>query len=115
MSTPVLNKETSNEYEEKPHFENDKVQDDPEALYHTVVDEKPNGVVDEVPLAGVARVETIQAVWTTKSRWVLFIALGLASYVYSLDGNTTWQYLSKSKTCERIMQLVTTMLNFYFL
>ncbi|KAH8083649.1 major facilitator superfamily domain-containing protein [Filobasidium floriforme] len=49
-------------------------------------------LVSDVPLAGVRRVETVQAVWTKKSRWVLFIALGLASYIYSLDGTTAWQY-----------------------
>lgn len=31
-------------------------------------------LVSDVPLAGVRRVETVQAVWTKKSRWVLFIA-----------------------------------------
>lgn len=38
------------------------------------------------PLQGVRRVEAIQAVWTDRSRIVLFIGLALASYVYSLDG-----------------------------
>lgn len=28
------------------------------------------------------------------SRWALFISLGLAAYIYSLDGTTTYSYLS---------------------
>jgi len=31
-------------------------------------------LIADVPLAGVRRVETVQAVWTTKSRYVLFTA-----------------------------------------
>lgn len=31
-------------------------------------------LIADVPLAGVRRVETVQAVWTKKSRWVLFVA-----------------------------------------
>lgn len=43
---------------------------------------------------GIAKVEAAQAVWTSKTRWILFGALACASYVYSLDGVTTYQYLS---------------------
>ena len=37
----------------------------------------PNDIhelIADVPLAGVRRVETVQAVWTKKSRWILFVA-----------------------------------------
>ncbi|KAL7412825.1 major facilitator superfamily domain-containing protein [Mrakia frigida] len=43
--------------------------------------------------AGTAKVEAAQQVWGKTSRAFLFLGLGLAVYVYSLDGVTTWQYL----------------------
>ncbi|WWC66478.1 uncharacterized protein I206_100380 [Kwoniella pini CBS 10737] len=45
-------------------------------------------------LAGVAKVEALQAVWGPTSKWFLFGGIALSSYIYSLDGVTTWQYLS---------------------
>ncbi|WVQ85445.1 hypothetical protein IAT38_007610 [Cryptococcus sp. DSM 104549] len=45
-------------------------------------------------LTGVSKVEAAQAVWGPKSQWFLFIGIGLSAYIYSLDGVTTWQYLS---------------------
>ncbi|CED82571.1 Predicted transporter (major facilitator superfamily) [Phaffia rhodozyma] len=42
---------------------------------------------------GVAKVEAAQAVWTPLSKWALLISIGLASYVYSLDGVTTYLFL----------------------
>ncbi|KAK6905574.1 hypothetical protein I203_106404 [Kwoniella mangroviensis CBS 8507] len=45
-------------------------------------------------LAGVAKVEALQAVWGPTSKWFLFVGIGLSAYIYSLDGVTTWQYLS---------------------
>jgi len=44
-------------------------------------------------LTGVSKVEAAQAVWGPKSRWFLFTGIALSSYIYSLDGTTTWQYL----------------------
>ncbi|CAL1710437.1 unnamed protein product [Somion occarium] len=43
---------------------------------------------------GVKTVEAATKVWGKYSRWALFISLGLAAYVYSLDGSTTYMYLS---------------------
>ncbi|KAK7689671.1 hypothetical protein QCA50_007466 [Cerrena zonata] len=43
---------------------------------------------------GVKTVEAAGRVFGKYSRWALFIGLGLASYVYSLDGSTTFTYLS---------------------
>ncbi|KAK8865789.1 hypothetical protein IAR55_000936 [Kwoniella newhampshirensis] len=45
-------------------------------------------------LTGVSKVEAAQAVWGPKSQWFLFIGIALSSYIYSLDGTTTYQYLS---------------------
>ncbi|BGP20482.1 hypothetical protein JCM10213v2_008643 [Rhodosporidiobolus nylandii] len=42
--------------------------------------------------AGVLKVESAQRVWGRNSRIALFIGIALASYIYALDGNTTWQY-----------------------
>ncbi|KAF9529935.1 drug:h+ antiporter [Crepidotus variabilis] len=44
--------------------------------------------------AGVQTVETAQKVYGRYSKWFLFVSLGLAAYVYSLDGTTTWNYLA---------------------
>ncbi|KAH8118651.1 drug:h+ antiporter [Phellopilus nigrolimitatus] len=44
--------------------------------------------------AGVARVEAAEKVYGRRARWILFVSLGLASYIYALDGSTTSNYLS---------------------
>ncbi|KAG0701988.1 major facilitator superfamily domain-containing protein [Suillus ampliporus] len=44
--------------------------------------------------AGVRKVEAAQRVYGRRSRWCLFIGLGLASYIYSLDASTTSVYLA---------------------
>ncbi|KAI0781782.1 drug:h+ antiporter [Abortiporus biennis] len=43
---------------------------------------------------GVKAVEAAEKVYGKYSKWFLFIGLALASYVYSLDGSTTYTYLS---------------------
>ncbi|KAF9489910.1 drug:h+ antiporter [Pleurotus eryngii] len=43
---------------------------------------------------GVHKVEAIHRVFGRYSKWALFISLGLAAYIYSLDGTTTYNYLS---------------------
>lgn len=42
---------------------------------------------DTESLAGVTSVEAANAVWGG-SRWVLFVGIALAAYVYSLDGKS---------------------------
>ncbi|KAG1768050.1 MFS general substrate transporter [Suillus placidus] len=44
--------------------------------------------------AGVKKVEAAQRVYGRYSRWCLFVGLGLASYIYSLDASTTYAYLT---------------------
>ncbi|KAG2131593.1 major facilitator superfamily domain-containing protein [Suillus bovinus] len=44
--------------------------------------------------AGVRKVEAAQRVYGRYSRWCLFVGLGLASYIYSLDASTTYAYLT---------------------
>lgn len=51
-------------------------------------------VLDVESHAGVKTVEATQKVYGKYSRWFLFIGLGLAAYIYSLDGTTTYVYLS---------------------
>lgn len=41
---------------------------------------------------GVLKVEAAQVAWNEKTKWILFISLNLAAYVYSLDGMTTYLY-----------------------
>ncbi|KAH8109673.1 drug:h+ antiporter [Phellopilus nigrolimitatus] len=43
---------------------------------------------------GVKRVEAAEKVHGRYSKWTLFVSLGLASYIYSLDSSTTSNYLS---------------------
>lgn len=43
---------------------------------------------------GVKRVEAARKVFGRYSNWVLFISLGLASYISSLDSSTTGNYLA---------------------
>ncbi|GAA5833685.1 hypothetical protein JCM11251_003205 [Rhodosporidiobolus azoricus] len=42
--------------------------------------------------AGVLKVEAAQRVWGRNSKIALFVGIALASYIYSLDGTTSWQY-----------------------
>ncbi|KAJ7599324.1 drug:h+ antiporter [Mycena floridula] len=43
---------------------------------------------------GVQTVEATNQVYGRYSRWFLFLGLGLSSYIYSLDSQTTWAYLA---------------------
>ncbi|KAL1938676.1 hypothetical protein VTO73DRAFT_11279 [Trametes versicolor] len=43
---------------------------------------------------GVKTVEAAERVYGRWSKWFLFIGIGLASYIYSLDGQTTYNYLA---------------------
>ncbi|KAG8996658.1 hypothetical protein FRB94_008155 [Tulasnella sp. JGI-2019a] len=49
-------------------------------------------------LKGVAKVEAAQGVWSEYSKWMLYLGIGLASYIYSFDGSTTWFYLSYAQS-----------------
>lgn len=44
--------------------------------------------------AGVKKVEAAQRVYGRYSRWCLFVGIGLASFIYSLDASTTYAYLT---------------------
>ncbi|KAI0367328.1 drug:h+ antiporter [Pilatotrama ljubarskyi] len=43
---------------------------------------------------GVKTVEAAERVYGRYSKWFLFLGIGLASYIYSLDGQTTYNYLA---------------------
>ncbi|TBU22782.1 drug:h+ antiporter [Dichomitus squalens] len=43
---------------------------------------------------GVKAVEAAEKVYGRHSKWFLFIGIALASYIYSLDGQTTYNYLA---------------------
>ncbi|KAI5477370.1 MFS transporter, drug:H+ antiporter [Pseudohyphozyma bogoriensis] len=45
---------------------------------------------------GIHKVESVARVWGPKSKWCLWIGVALASYVYSLEGNTTYLYLAQA-------------------
>ncbi|TFK84888.1 MFS general substrate transporter [Polyporus arcularius HHB13444] len=59
---------------------------DPETIEEIEAEEDAHG--------GVATVQAAEFVFTSTSRWLLFIGIGLASYVYSLDNQTTSNYLA---------------------
>ncbi|GAA6042902.1 hypothetical protein JCM8097_002761 [Rhodosporidiobolus ruineniae] len=46
--------------------------------------------------AGVLKAESAQRVWGRNSKIAFFVGVALASYIYSLDGTTTWQYQAKA-------------------
>ncbi|KAF5368687.1 hypothetical protein D9615_010309 [Tricholomella constricta] len=48
---------------------------------------------DGVAHLGVKTVQATHKVYGRYSKWALFIGLGLAAYIYSLDGTTTYTYL----------------------
>ncbi|KAG1719745.1 hypothetical protein EDD22DRAFT_939019, partial [Suillus occidentalis] len=59
------------------------------------VDTEPRlPALEEDAHAGVKKVEAAQRVYGRYSRWCLFIGIGLASYIYSLDASTTYAYLT---------------------
>ncbi|KAL1747554.1 major facilitator superfamily domain-containing protein [Schizophyllum fasciatum] len=49
---------------------------------------------EDADAAGAKTVEATFRVFGRYSRWALFIGLGLAAYIYSLDGQTTYTYLA---------------------
>ncbi|KAH7922339.1 hypothetical protein BV22DRAFT_1121535 [Leucogyrophana mollusca] len=62
----------------------------------TVLDEETIAALtaEQDAHVGVQKVEAAQRVYGRYSRWCLFIGLGLASYIYSLDASTTYVYLT---------------------
>ncbi|GAA5908451.1 uncharacterized protein JCM6883_005550 [Sporobolomyces salmoneus] len=61
------------------------------------IDSQPEVHNDASPPAytsGVLKVENAQRVWGRNSQIALFIGVALASYIYSLEGTTTYQYLA---------------------
>lgn len=43
---------------------------------------------------GVKKVEAAAKVYRGRTKWFLYLGIAFASYIYSLDGTTTWTYLS---------------------
>ncbi|KAJ6630603.1 drug:h+ antiporter [Mycena sp. CBHHK59/15] len=43
---------------------------------------------------GVKRIEATTRIYGKRGKWALFISLGFAAYIYSLDGTTTYTYLT---------------------
>ncbi|KAK0482096.1 drug:h+ antiporter [Armillaria luteobubalina] len=68
------------------------VRDDPDVAAHT----------------GVEAVKATHKVYGKYSRWCLFIGIGLASYIYSLDGQTTYSYLTFAASALKDHSLIST-------
>ncbi|GAA6013856.1 hypothetical protein JCM11491_000447 [Sporobolomyces phaffii] len=56
--------------------------------------EANNGAPPPPYTSGVRKVENAQRVWGRNSKIALFVGVALASYIYSLEGTTTYQYLA---------------------
>ncbi|EKM58957.1 uncharacterized protein PHACADRAFT_25102 [Phanerochaete carnosa HHB-10118-sp] len=57
---------------------------------------------------GVKTVEAAEKVYGKYSKWFLFIGLALASYIYSLDGSTTYTYLAYAASTFEEHSLIST-------
>lgn len=57
---------------------------------------------------GVEAVKATHKVYGKYSRWCLFIGIGLASYIYSLDGQTTYSYLTFAASALKDHSLIST-------
>ncbi|GAA5883462.1 hypothetical protein JCM16303_003809 [Sporobolomyces ruberrimus] len=53
-----------------------------------------HGAAPPAYTSGVRKVENAQRVWGRNSKIALFVGVALASYIYSLEGTTTYQYLA---------------------
>ncbi|CAE6336073.1 unnamed protein product [Rhizoctonia solani] len=58
--------------------------------------------------AGVRKSEAAQKVITGKHKICLIVSIGLAAYIYSLDGSTTWTYLAFAGSALNNHSLITT-------
>ncbi|KAH0589823.1 hypothetical protein H2248_000018 [Termitomyces sp. 'cryptogamus'] len=61
-----------------------------------------------VAYEGVKTVEATHKVYGKYSKWFLFLGLGLAAYIYSLDGSTTYTYLSYAASAFEDHTLIST-------
>ncbi|KAG6862553.1 hypothetical protein C0995_000101 [Termitomyces sp. Mi166 len=61
-----------------------------------------------VAYEGVKTVEATHKVYGKYSKWLLFLGLGLAAYIYSLDGSTTYTYLSYAASAFEDHTLIST-------
>ncbi|KAG2353161.1 major facilitator superfamily domain-containing protein [Suillus spraguei] len=78
-----------------PQDDNDPSSHDDDALVCNEDNERLSVLTAEQDAhAGVRKVEAAQHVYGRYSRWCLFIGIGLASYIYSLDASTTSVYLT---------------------
>ncbi|KAG8807360.1 hypothetical protein FRC17_004496, partial [Serendipita sp. 399] len=65
----------------------------PEKPIHNVDNDNEQIIVENREELGAGIAQASAKVWGKYSRWVLYISLGLAAYVYSLDLQTTYFYL----------------------
>ncbi|KAG1854483.1 major facilitator superfamily domain-containing protein [Suillus subalutaceus] len=81
--------------ETSPQDDNRSSHGDDASICETAVDNELRSVdAEQDAHAGVKKVEAAQRVYGRYSRWCLFVGIGLASYIYSLDASTTYAYLT---------------------
>ncbi|SJL02116.1 related to siderophore iron transporter mirC [Armillaria ostoyae] len=73
---------------------------------HVTRDNSPDS--DVAAHTGVEAVKATHKVYGKYSRWCLFIGIGLASYIYSLDGQTTYSYLTFAASALKDHSLIST-------
>ncbi|GAA5964033.1 hypothetical protein JCM3765_007847 [Sporobolomyces pararoseus] len=66
----------------------------PNSLDRATQPEIPQDASPPPYTSGVRKVENAQRVWGRNSRIALFVGVALASYIYSLEGTTTYQYMA---------------------
>ncbi|KAG7449141.1 drug:h+ antiporter [Guyanagaster necrorhizus] len=67
-----------------------------------------DGSTDIAAHTGVEAVKATHKVYGKYSRWCLFIGIGLASYIYSLDSQTTYSYLAFAASALKDHSLIST-------
>ncbi|GAA6059139.1 hypothetical protein JCM10212_003886 [Sporobolomyces blumeae] len=81
---------TSSHDHKDPEIASDAAAASRPVQFHGDVSTPPAYSVEQT--SGVSKVENAQRVWGRNSKIALFVGIALASYIYSLEGTTTYQY-----------------------
>ncbi|PBL02673.1 MFS general substrate transporter [Armillaria gallica] len=82
--------------------------DEPDTSRKSVASDDHVARDDIAAHTGVEAVKATHKVYGKYSRWCLFIGIGLASYIYSLDGQTTYSYLTFAASALKDHSLIST-------
>ncbi|KAK0242891.1 drug:h+ antiporter [Armillaria nabsnona] len=82
--------------------------DEPDTSRKSVASDDHVARDDIAAHTGVEAVKATHKVYGKYSRWCLLIGIGLASYIYSLDGQTTYSYLTFAASALKDHSLIST-------